>query len=76
MYKIIVRRNKDSPRIEKLYNTNDKIDAEKIYNHWILEAEDGNVIILISNGRETERKIKSGKSDMAVLKPKGEKNEN
>ena len=68
-YKIIVRKSKGSKSLEKLYNTTDNTDAEKIYNHWILEANNGEIIEFYTGNKLTKDQVKSGKSDMKVLKP-------
>jgi len=69
-YRVVVRKNKNSKSLEKLYNTNDLKDANEIYHHWIIEAKNGEIIELYHGSKKTNEQVKSGKSEMRVLKPK------
>jgi phosphotransferase system HPr-like phosphotransfer protein len=67
-YQVIVYKNKNSNSIVKLYNATDAKDAKEIYHHWILEADNGENIVLVASGRRAEEHVKSGNSKMEVLK--------
>ena len=72
-YRVFVLRSVKEKDPQKTYSTNDMADANRIYEHWIDEADSGNVIIMVGvdkGNREAVIKVhaKKGKGEMTNIK--------